>query len=217
MQTVSDFFTGEKCLLTLIDVKPKLNQQSDKRIRFDFSMPLTAAILKSAPPDVRDAFDAVAKDGAHLNPVGISAEFEGVVVSIFDTPLTKAARLELENCTLKQLEVARPENKATLGDGDVRLSFHMNVPASKDSWLWGFANYGGDLCAVFEEMEPIFPALKESTNGDGGDRDQPSLALVKSQTGFEPVDRDEVPRQGKEQAEAVAKIKTTKKKKKAKR
>lgn len=211
----TEFFTGEKCMLTLMDVKPKLNQQADKRIRFDFSMPLTAEILKSAPRDVKDAFYAVAKGGAHLNPIGISAEFEGVIVSIFDTPQTKAARLELDNCTLKQLEVARPENKLNLDDGDVRLSFHMNVPASKDSWLWGFSCYGSDLCAVFEEMQPVFPQIKAAEpNGDG----QGILSMEKQENQntiatAEP-DADSMPHQGKTQKRAVAKIKTAKKRKK---
>lgn len=207
----AQFFTGQKCLLTLVDVKPKLNQQNDKRLRFDFAMPLTAEILKSAPRDVKDAFYAVSKDESHLNPIGIGTEFDGVVVNIFDTPLTKHARLELANCTLKQLEVARPDNKAMLNDGDVRLSFHMNVPASRDAWNWGYGCYGSDLCAVFEEMQPIFPQIKEANpNGDG----QVILEMDKSEAHSTVAKPDELPRQSKEQKASVSKIKVGKKSKK---
>ncbi len=204
------FFTGLKTLLTLVDVKPKLNQQNDKRIRLDFSMPITYVILKSAPEDIKDAFYALSKDNSHMNPIGITTEFEGVIVSIFDTPLTKHARLELANCTLKQLEVARPETKLTLSDGDVRLSFHMNVPASRESWLWSYEAYGSDLCAVFEAMQPVFPTMKEANpNGDGQgilemERQEAEPTVPKkTKTGFSEADRDEMPHQGKEQAAAV--------------
>src|SRR5262249_8432456 len=50
------FFTEGRCPVTLVDVKPKLNSEKEKRIRFDFSLPLTAKILEAGPRDVKDAF-----------------------------------------------------------------------------------------------------------------------------------------------------------------
>jgi hypothetical protein len=91
MLEANQFFTGEKCMLTLMDVKPKLNQQNDRRIRFDFAMPLTAKILESAPQDVKDAFYAVVKDGGHLNPIGISARCAGKYGNGIISPVSNAA------------------------------------------------------------------------------------------------------------------------------
>lgn len=213
MQEV-EFFKNEHCPLTLLDVKPKLNQQADRRIRLDFSMALTANILKSAPQDVQDAFYAISKEDSHMNPIGISTEFEGVIANFYATEKTKHASLELANCTLKQLEVARPENKAVLADGDVRLSFHMNIPASMEAWQWSYRAYATDFSAVFEAMQPVFPQIKAANpNGDGQGilnmekQDTQSTIATKTQTGFNEVDREEA---------AVSRVKPAKSKKKAK-
>jgi hypothetical protein len=205
------FFTDKRCPITLTGVKPKLNSQSEKRIRFDFSLPLTSKLLESAPTDVKDAFYALAKDGSHLNPIGIATEFEGVVASFFETVATKSPTLELANCQIRQLEVSRPENKIDLADGDVRLGFHMNVPGSREAWAWAYRAFGTDLCAVFEAMQPVFPQIKAaSPNGDG----QGILNMEKQEEEPTVVKADDMPRQGKTQKAAVSKIKATQKAKK---
>ena len=163
----SEFFTDTKCLVTLMDIKPKLNTEGEKRVRFDFQMGLTAKLLDSAPEVIKSAFYAVAKEDAYLNPAGIPIEYEGVIASFFSTVQTKSPSLELANCKLQKLEVKRPENKATLDDGDVKLKFHMNVPGSREAWNWAYSNFGMDICAVFEEMQPVFPTIKGETPTDG--------------------------------------------------
>jgi hypothetical protein len=82
-EEVESFFLNRKIELTLIDIKPKLNKENEKRVRFDFSMPLTAEVLEGAPKNVQEAFYAAAKDNLGINKVGIATEFEDVSLSFF--------------------------------------------------------------------------------------------------------------------------------------
>lgn len=223
---VGAFFDNTKVMVSLLDIKPKLNAQDEKRIRLDLSMVLTAEALSAAPENVKEAFYAVTKDSLGLNPVGLMAEFQDVKATFFATPQTKTPSLEIAGCTLRQLEVSRPEKKATLDDGDVRLGFNITIPASREVWNWSYLNFGADLALLFEELQPMLPHIKEANpNGDGQgilnmEKQQVEPTVVKPEPAMSARARaekvlggkDDMPHQGKEQKKAVSKIAGKKKK-----
>jgi len=131
-------------------------------------MPLTAEAISSAPESVKEAFYSVQKDSLGLNPIGIDAQFQDVVVSFFATKATKTPNLEVSGSKVKKLEVSRPEHKTILDDGDVRLSFRLLVPASQEVWKWGYSNFKAEVAVLFEEMQPLLPNIKAAEpDGDG--------------------------------------------------
>jgi hypothetical protein len=156
------FFNSDKRLVTLTDVKPKLNTEKEKRIRFDFQMPLTAEALQVAPKPVTEAFYAVAKDGGGMVGAVLAQEIEGLTVRFFSTGKTLAAALTLTGCTIRQLEVTRPE-KGEINEGDIQLGFHMNIPASREAWDWAYRHYGNDVFLACEETQPSLPGVGEPT------------------------------------------------------
>lgn len=162
-----DFFGEGRRELILVDVKPKLSKESEKRIRLDFSMKLTAQALETAPENVKEAFYAVTKDSLGLNPIGITSEFQDAVINFYATMKTKSPSLEVGGCTIRQLSVHRPE-KADLDDGDVRLKFHINVPASTEVWAWCYPAYGTEMAAEFEELQPLLPHIKAANPDSDG-------------------------------------------------
>lgn len=214
------FFTEQKRMVTLLDVKPKLNTQDEKRVRLDLAMALTADALSGAPENVKEAFYAVTKDSLGLNIVGITTEFKDVKATFYSTPQTKTPSLEIAGCTLRQLEVSRPGNKIELVDGDVSLGFHINVPANREVWRWCYDSFGSTLCMVVEEVQPFLPHIKAAnSNGDGQgildmEKQQAQSTIATSDSKAEFSDVTNMPHQGKVQKRAVAKVKTAKKQKK---
>lgn len=168
MQEATDFFSADKNMVTLVDIKPKLNQEKEKRLRLDFSMPLTAEVLESAPQVVKDAFEAIVKDGSGLNPIGIIREYQGANIKFFATGATIKEDIAINECTLKDLEVLRPAKKIDLDDGDVKLLFHVNAPASRKLWVYAYENYGADVFVTFEDAQPLLPNVKAEENTDQG-------------------------------------------------
>jgi hypothetical protein len=190
------FFGGKRTEITLIDVKPKLNSEKEKRIRLDFAIDLTSDALAEAPENIKEAYYAVTKDSLGLNPVGIVNEFQDAAISFYATKATKAPSLEVAGCTIRKLSVERKKD-------DVRLKFHINVPASREVWNWCFGNYGCGLAAEFEDMQPMLPHIKAAEpDGDG----QGILEMEKSDPQPTVADANNV--------EPEAKKKSKKKKKK---
>lgn len=222
MTAEARFFEGTKLPIVLASIMPKLNREDEKRLRLDFVMPLTAKTLDLAPEDVKDAFYAIVKDGRHINPAGITTEFTEVQCSFYATVDTKSPQIEIGSCTLRQLEVSRPKNKATLDDGDVSLTFHLNAPANMDLWKWAYHGYGKEMAVLFESLEPVQLKIPAKAAEDTG---QDALPLNGEQTEGEaaPVgplvtleeQRSAFPELPPEQRQATKKIKTTSKKKKA--
>lgn len=165
---VSLFSENTKQMVTLLDIKPKLNTEKEKRLRLDFSMPMTAKAMEGANESIKEAFYAVCKESVGLESGRIAKEYQDVKVKFFATPLTKTPAMELTGCTLRQLEVSRPTNKLELGDGDVHLGFHINTPADQELWNWLFRQMGADLWLEFEEMQPMLPNLKAADPGGDG-------------------------------------------------
>ena len=223
MKEVGKFFEGEKRPIILADVKPKLNREDEKRIRLDFVLPLTADTLDAAPEDVKDAFYAVNKDGRHLNPIGLTTEFESVECSFYATTETKTPQVELGGCTLRQLEVSRPKNKTVLEDGDVTLTFHLNAPATMELWRWCFHAYGAEMAVLFESLEPAQMKIK-AADPDGANDGQGILEMEKSQPApttaplITKAEQDAAfPDMPPEQRRSTKKIKVTKKPPKGKK
>jgi hypothetical protein len=160
----ADFFIGEKQNAILYET-PKLDKKKST-ITLGFSMPLTAEAIKEAPESVKEAFYSVQKDSLGLNPIGIDSQFQDVTVSFFATKETKAANLETSGAKIKKMEVSRPDHKTFLDDGDVRLSFRLLVPASQETWKWGYSNFKAEVAVLFEDMNPLLPHIREEKSDE---------------------------------------------------
>lgn len=212
MQEASDFFSSGKHSMLLVDIKPKLNREDEKRLRLDFSMPLTADILAQAPQAVQDAFYAISKDGHTLNPIGVVREYQGAKVKFYATRLTAASEIAIEECTLRQLEVKRPKNKVELADGDVTLKFHINAPASRKLWNYTYENYGATIFATFEDAQPLLPNIKSSS--EVADDGQANLNLAAATDGKAAASGDKEEKAEEPETPAAKKKSTPKKKSK---
>lgn len=168
MKETTDFFSADKNMVTLVNIKPKLNKEGEKRIRLDFEMPLTAEVIESAPQPVSEAFYTVVKEGNLLNPVGIVREYQGANLKFFSTHMTASADLTISECTLQDLEVHRPEKKVNLDDGDVKLKFVVNAPATRKLWIYAYENFGTDVFVTFEDAQPLLPNVKPESKADDG-------------------------------------------------
>jgi hypothetical protein len=219
MRETDKFFAGEKIDLSLVGIKAKPKENKIWTIRLALSSPLTAKVLADSPQNVVEAFNAIAKDDMGLNPIGLTAEFDEAVFTFYATQQTKSPSLEVGGCVIRDMQVERPDKKAVLDDGDVKLRFNLDIPASREVWDWAYRNYGATLCAEIESVQMklnIKAADPEGKNGGQGILEmgktdaQPTTVDNKSKAAGE---KDE----GEPVAAGGAKKKATKKKAPAKK
>ena len=149
------FFPGQKRRIMLCNVALKRNQQNKKRIKLDFSMPLTGQSETGMPTPVMKAFEAVAQLDNGIIDTELAVKVEAQTIEFYPHDQKNAPRnLQLNNAELQSLTVSRPDTDQAKKRDEVTLYFTTTVPASKAIWDWAYANIGAELFAVFTASQP---------------------------------------------------------------
>jgi hypothetical protein len=149
------FFTGQKRRLMLSNVALKRNTQNEKRIKLDFSMPLTGQSETGMPTPVMKAFEAVAQLDNGIIDTELAVKIEAQTIEFFPHDQKHAPRaLQLNNAELQSLTVSRPDTDQAKKRDEVTLYFTTTIPASRAIWDWAYANIGAELFAVFTASQP---------------------------------------------------------------
>jgi len=162
-----EFFEG-KVHLTLADIKPKLNNQKEKRIRLDFEALLTDDLEKRAPHSVQMAFNAACKKD--ISSVQIAEELDGIGVSFFELPDAVAGHKQqprdpvqkIATCQVRGMIVKRKDKS-----NDILLDFHINAPASKALWNWVYDFHGCELFATFDATQASIAVADPEGKSEG--------------------------------------------------
>lgn len=179
----SEFFPNNRRKVELLDWDPLLNAQSEKRIRLDLLMPLTAQNILGMPDFVAPSFEKMDVEESPITEIDLNAEIEGICFEAFSTDTSKKAieidtlGLELENVkdqlgrrfvrftnsTLRSFKVVRVKDS-------VCLKFTLTVKADPGLVLWAHHYHGGTFWALFEHSTvPMVPSKddKQLKLGEG--------------------------------------------------
>jgi hypothetical protein len=149
------FFTGQKRRLMLCDVALKLNSQNEKRIRLDFSMPLTGHSVVGMPTPVMKAFEAVAQLDNGIIDTDLALKADAQTIEFFPHDKRDAPRLlQLNNAELQSFTVSRPNTDQAKKRDEVTLYFTTTVPSSRKIWDWAYEHVGAEMFSVFTATQP---------------------------------------------------------------
>jgi hypothetical protein len=149
------FFTGQKRRLMLCNVALKRNAQNEKRIKLDFSMPLTGQSVVGMPTPVMKAFEAVGQLDNGIIDTELAVKIEAQTVEFYPHDQKNApVQLQLKSAELQSLTVSRPDTDQAKKRDEVTLYFTTTVPASKTIWDWAYANIGAEMFSVFTAAQP---------------------------------------------------------------
>lgn len=149
------FFPNQRRRLMLCNVALKRNQQNEKRIKLDFSMPLTGGSLVGMPVPVMKAFEAVAQLDNGIMTTGLAVDVEAQAIDFYPHDQKNAPiNLQLKNAELQSLTVSRPDTDQAKKRDEVTLYFTTTVPASRKIWDWAYENIGCEMFAIFTASQP---------------------------------------------------------------
>ena len=149
------FFPGQKRRLKLENVVLKRNQQNEKRIKLDFSMPLTGQSETGMPTPVMKAFEAVAQLDNGIIDTALAVKVEAQTIEFYPHDKRDAPRhLQLNNAELQSLTVSRPDTDQAKKRDEVTLYFTTTVPASRKIFDWAYDNIGAEMFGVFTASQP---------------------------------------------------------------
>jgi hypothetical protein len=149
------FFPGQKRRLKLENVALKRNTQNEKRIKLDFSMPLTGQSESGMPTPVAKAFEAVAQIDNGIIGTALAVRVEAQTIEFYphDEKNGKVV-LQLNNAELQSLTVSRPDTDQAKKRDEVTLYFTTTVPASRKIFDWAYDHIGCEMFAVFTASQP---------------------------------------------------------------
>lgn len=124
------FFPRYRRKVKLENWIPKMNGEEEKRVRFNFSMPITGEEFNGFPDFLKAGFEAVEK--ADSGGVFTSDTIlEGMALEYFDVPTAKEKVQRAIGVTLQGFELHREKE----GDSYVTvLRFNYTVPWFKGFW-----------------------------------------------------------------------------------
>lgn len=149
------FFPKKRIRVELSGWTPKKNAQGEKRLRLDFTIPLTDKTRDGVLPSwLIHELAAFERDESHQTNTKFDVELEGVTMELFELPKAAADKLELlTSTTLSDFVLVRvTRDKSTFP----ALTFCINV---KRTWgLMRFADkYEG--CYLWSDFTPADPEI----------------------------------------------------------
>jgi hypothetical protein len=203
---MKEFFKQQRRKLQLIDFAPKMNAESEKRIRIDFAMPLTGQPLVGLPDFVSDAMGAVGKVDSGILNAELSAELEGITIELFPHDKAKRREVLLTSCTLRKFSVARPDVKEGTPSDDVTLYFNTTVPGTKEILDYCWDSLGMTVFGEFEQTQPSLD-MGAGDEEEGGKKNGKAGKDSKSKAaGDNDDDGDQMPIQPATNRRAVSRL-----------
>jgi hypothetical protein len=164
------FFPEQRRKIELQSWAELLNSQSEKRIRFDFQMPLSGQNLLGMPDFIGRGFEIMELQDSHEKQIPIDVELENVHFEAFSTDTCKKAipiealglnlddekkqlgrsYLKFSNSTIRNFKIVRVK------DG-VALEFNITVKSDAGLCLWAHHYHGATFWGVFSEAQMVVP------------------------------------------------------------
>lgn len=146
------FFPGSKRKLSLEDIGFKMNNESEKRIRLDFAMPLTGETFTGMPAFIGAPFESMNKEDSVESKSTLTAELEGITAEFFATDKSPRRHQMLTATTLRSFYLDRDE------EGVVTLHFSVTVTRDEELVVWAHKYQGATMWAAFEATQPSLKA-----------------------------------------------------------
>jgi hypothetical protein len=177
-----EFFPGSRRKIELLDWRPLLNEQSEKRLRLDFLMFLTGQPPIGIPKFVAPSYEVMDKEGSAAKDTDLLVELEGVTVQAYSTESTEhpivietlglnlqdqekqlgAGRVMVTGATLRNFKLVREtRDKLAL----VCLKFSVTLKAEAGLVLWAYTYHGATFWAQFTETQPTIAKKKAAEEG----------------------------------------------------
>lgn len=174
-----EFFPRQRRRTTLKDWSPKRNQETEKRVLINFTIPLSGESLVGIPDFVNDAFVAIEKQSNPIEGITLDTEIEGVTLEFFDTPEAKRRCYMLTAATLRKFTLSRREEITV-------LSFNTTVPRPIEIYDWLHKYEGCDCFISFDATQ-----AKLVFKSDEDDPNQSKLFTSESEKAEEEDDTEE--------------------------
>lgn len=152
------FFPGAKRRAMLEAWTPLMNAQDEKRVRFDFAMPLTGETFNGMPAFVGSAFESMNKEDSVEKKSTLDIELEGITIEMFATDKSPRRHNMLTAATLRSFSLERD------GEGMVHLHFSTTVKRDEDLAVWAHKYEGATMWIEFTATQP---SLSAPANGNG--------------------------------------------------
>jgi hypothetical protein len=154
-----EFFPRQRRRATLKDWSPKRNNEHEKRVLINFTIPLTGESLVGIPDFVNDAFVAIEKQGNPIEGITLETEIEGVTLEFFDTPEAKRRCYMLTAATLRKFTLHRKDEQTV-------LSFNTTIPRPIEIYEWLDKYEGCDVFISFDATQAslVFKSDEDDPN-----------------------------------------------------
>lgn len=182
------FFPGAKRRVNLESWVPLMNSQDEKRVRFDFDMPLTGESFDGMPAFAGSAFESMNKENSVEKKSTLDIELEGIAIEFFATDSSKRRHNMLTSATLRSFYLERD------GEGVVHLHFSTTVRRDEELSIWAHKYEGATMWLEFTATQPSLVAPKNDNQMKLGEQPE----------------EDEEPRQSKEAKRAVDQLPVSK-------
>lgn len=160
------FFPGVRRKIELADWVPLLNEQDERRIRFDLVMPLTGQSYAGMPSFVGPAYEQMEKEGSAIKDSDLLTAIEDVTLEFYATdqsgPLEvewgvglneaeaeqreRKRKLLLTHCTLRNFKLIRVKRGE---DQEVALKFSITTRSTRGLAAWAHDYNGKTMWGVF--------------------------------------------------------------------
>lgn len=152
-----EFFNGQRRHTQLKSWLPKHNQENEKRILLNFTMPLTGQKIIGFPDFINDSFMAIEKTSAPIEEIILDTEIEGITLEIFDTDEAKRRTQMIPAVTLRKFALERK------GD-ETFLTFNTTIQRSKDILMWAHDYEGADIFIQFDATQAKLVFAEDEAN-----------------------------------------------------
>jgi len=163
---MTQFFPGVRRKIELADWVPLLNEQDERRIRFDLVMPLTGQSYAGMPSFVGPAYEQMEKEGSAIKDSDLLTAIEDVTLEFYATdqsgPLEvewgvglneaeaeqreRKRKLLLTHCTLRNFKLIRVKRGE---DQEVALKFSITTRSTRGLAAWAHDYNGKTMWGEF--------------------------------------------------------------------
>lgn len=163
---MTQFFPGVRRKIELADWVPLLNEQDERRIRFDLVMPLTGQSYAAMPSFVAPAYEQMEKEGSSIKDSDLLTSIEDITLELYATdqsgPLEvewgigldeteakekeKKRKLLLTHCTLRNFKLIRIKRGE---DQEVALRFSTTTRSTRGLAAWAHDYNGKTMWGEF--------------------------------------------------------------------
>lgn len=161
-----EFFPGQRRKIELDDFVPLRNEQDEKRIRFDFLMPITGQSYVAMPQFVSPAYEEMEREGSAIKDSDLLTIVDDVTLELYATdqsgPLEvewgigldeaeqdardRKRKLLLTRCTLRNFKLLRIKRGE---DSVVALKFSVTTRSTRGLAAWAHDYNGKTMWGEF--------------------------------------------------------------------